>query len=85
VIAEWIDKLIRAYTDLIGDWFWVIMLLFPVVLIYLKTQSVMYASMFLLFAGFVWGVAMPGPLQIVGYIICSIVIAGFLYKMLVGD
>lgn len=76
-----LEQVVRVFTERIGSTFYIIMALFPVALLYIKTRTVMVPLFLLMFEGFLLGYMLPSPVHVVGYILGALGIGGLLVRI----
>jgi hypothetical protein len=83
MLDELFRQIIKAFTDRIGIAFYVVMALFPVIMLYLKLRNIWPPLTLLFFECFLFAAILPGEFLTVSYVLGVMAVAGLLFKVMV--
>lgn len=67
--GRFLDAIFGTYWELIGVWFFVLMFLFVMAMVYIKTQSIAMVSIVIIFLSFGMAQVLPTPMMQIMYAI----------------
>lgn len=76
--GRFLDAIFGTYWELIGVWFFVLMFLFVMAMVYIKTQSLSMVCIIIIFLSFGMAQVLPTPMMQVMYAIVVLGIGGLI-------